>query len=202
MREKKKRGPKNGPNGGKRLLGIKEAYGMARTGRMPLHHADLDEVAYRLALLGANDTMIAEGIKVSQSCVSQWRRAIPSFNAAIERGRLAADATVASSMFRKATGCTYTDQIAVKVKRGKDLEEVQIISIEKTLPPDTIAGIFWLKNRQPTLWRDREAGEEGDDKPRNVQVIFVTAPHQIEPSAAKMKDVTPVFISDPGHADD
>ena len=33
---------------------------------------------------------------------------------------------------------------------------------EETLPPDTTAMIYWLKNRQPALWRDRPA-ESGDE---------------------------------------
>ena len=34
--------------------------------------------------------------------------------------------------------------------------------IEETLPPDTTAMIYWLKNRQPELWRDRPKQDDTD----------------------------------------
>lgn len=33
---------------------------------------------------------------------------------------------------------------------------------EETLPPDTTAIIYWLKNRQPELWRDRPKQDDTD----------------------------------------
>ena len=33
---------------------------------------------------------------------------------------------------------------------------------EETLPPDTTAMIYWLKNRQPELWRDRPTQDDTD----------------------------------------
>lgn len=31
--------------------------------------------------------------------------------------------------------------------------------MERELPPDTTAGIFWLKNRKPKDWRDKQEVE-------------------------------------------
>jgi len=33
---------------------------------------------------------------------------------------------------------------------------VVIKSVTKTVPPDTTALIFWLKNRRPDNWRDKQ----------------------------------------------
>ena len=34
--------------------------------------------------------------------------------------------------------------------------------VEETLAPDTTAMIYWLKNRQPELWRDRPRHDDAD----------------------------------------
>lgn len=35
-------------------------------------------------------------------------------------------------------------------------ERIELFQTEKTVPPDTTAAIFWLKNRKPDVWRDRK----------------------------------------------
>ncbi len=36
----------------------------------------------------------------------------------------------------------------------------RITTIEKEVPPDVTAQIYWLKNRQPQKWRDKPAEEK------------------------------------------
>ncbi len=38
--------------------------------------------------------------------------------------------------------------------------EKRITTIEKEVPPDVTAQIYWLKNRQPQKWRDKPAEEK------------------------------------------
>lgn len=45
----------------------------------------------------------------------------------------------------------------IKTKPDTASSEVVITKIvTKELPPETLAGIFWLKNRKPKVWRDRQ----------------------------------------------
>lgn len=47
-------------------------------------------------------------------------------------------------------------------------ERVEIVELEQEVPPDTTAGIFWLKNRKPEQWnRPTPRIEEDDDIPKN-----------------------------------
>lgn len=47
-------------------------------------------------------------------------------------------------------------------------ERVEIVELEQEVPPDTTAGIFWLKNRKPEQWnRPAPRIEEDDDIPKN-----------------------------------
>jgi hypothetical protein len=38
-------------------------------------------------------------------------------------------------------------------------KEIVQTPVRKYYPPDTTAAIFWLKNRRPDLWRDRNQTE-------------------------------------------
>lgn len=39
--------------------------------------------------------------------------------------------------------------------------------------PDTTAAIFWLKNRRPDLWRDKQHTELSGETVSNLTVTFV-----------------------------
>ena len=45
------------------------------------------------------------------------------------------------------------------VKGVKTTKRIKLKLIEKDVPPDTTAAIFWLKNRKPEEWRDKHETE-------------------------------------------
>jgi hypothetical protein len=53
-------------------------------------------------------------------------------------------------MFKRATGYSCRET-RVNVIDG----EVVLTELVKNYPPEVTAQIYWLKNRQPKLWRDR-----------------------------------------------
>lgn len=68
-------------------------------------------------------------------------------------------------------------QQAIKVKdvyfdeegRRCEKERVEIVELEQEVPPDTTAGIFWLKNRKPDQWnKPAPRIEEDADIPKDV----------------------------------
>lgn len=79
-------------------------------------------------------------------------------------------------MYDKAFGLKIKTQQAIKLKdvyydeegRRCEKERVEIVELEQEVPPDTTAGIFWLKNRKPEQWnRPAPRIEEDDDIPKN-----------------------------------
>jgi len=109
-----------------------------------------DAMAYRLALLGASPEAFAEAFSTTPETISQWRSRYPSFDLSIRRGALQADAFVAQSLYRRATGYTHFET-KIATHEG-------IITDERTyakhIPPDVKAAIFWLKNRAQMQWRE------------------------------------------------
>lgn len=109
------------------------------------------EQAYKLALLGATDKQMADFWGVTEKTVNNWKNEHPDFFQSLKTGKLHADATVAQSLYRRANGYSHE---GVKIHWDKEGREYRAHYLEQ-YPPDTTAAIFWLKNRQPELWRDK-----------------------------------------------
>lgn len=81
------------------------------------------------------------------------------FRDEIDSGAVVANAKVAESLFKRATGYSHPDT-HISNHKGN----ITQTAIVKHYPPDTVAAIFWLKNRQKGEWRDRqEVGHDVSD---------------------------------------
>ena len=74
-------------------------------------------------------------------------------------------------LYKKAVGYKEKRQVPIKVRETTNgegsKEKVEIIEVEDYYPPETSAQIFWLKNRNPQMWRDkREVEMEVENKNR------------------------------------
>lgn len=118
-----------------------------------------DEQAYRLALLGKTVEEIADSFGESKTTIKRWFKEHPSFWSAVTRGREYADAQVAESLFKRATGFRTKEQRAFVRSVGDFSQVVEVKDIEIHYPPDPGAAMNWLKNRQPDKWRDKQQVE-------------------------------------------
>jgi hypothetical protein len=124
-------------------------------GRPTDYRPEFAEQAKILCEAGATDADLADEFGVTVQTLRNWRRNHPAFFAAIKLNKPIADAEVERSLYERATG--YTRE-SVKIFCGKDGEVTQVKFLEH-VPPDPTAMIFWLKNRQPDIWRDRRETE-------------------------------------------
>lgn len=120
-------------------------------GRPTLYRDAYPEQARKLCLLGATDAELADFFEVSESTLNEWKLAHPEFPESIKQGKRQADASVADRLFQRAMGFEHAE-VDIRVI------DHQIIKtpITKIYAPDTTAAIFWLKNRQPKQWRDKQ----------------------------------------------
>lgn len=109
------------------------------------------EQAKKLCRLGATDADLADFFGVTFQTINNWKVQHPKFFESLKLSKEEADQRVEQSLFNRAMGysCNEDDIRVVN-------NEIVITPTIKHYPPDTTAMIFWLKNRKPTEWRDKQ----------------------------------------------
>jgi hypothetical protein len=125
-------------------------------GRPSKYRPEFAKQVEKLCKLGATDKEISDFFSISESTLNEWKKGHEEFSESIKSGKTLADANVADRLYQRAMGFEH-DSEEIKVVsdgtgRGSSIERV---AIRKIYPPDTIAAIFWLKNRQKEKWRDK-----------------------------------------------
>ncbi len=125
-------------------------------GRPPKYQPDFARQAAKLCALGATDEDLAEFFAVNVRTIGRWKVEHEAFCGALKLGKGAVDDKVERSLYQRAVGYSY-DTVKVFTHQG------QVIRAEhrEHYPPDTTAAIFWLKNRRPEEWRDKQDVNHG-----------------------------------------
>lgn len=118
------------------------------------YKAEFAKQAEKICLLGATDEFLANYFEVDVSTIGNWKNVHSEFLEAIKRGKHDADAKVAESLFGRAVGFAHNE---TKVFNNQGV--IVTHDVMKRYAPDPTAAIFWLKNRQPKLWRDKQETE-------------------------------------------
>lgn len=130
----------------------------------PKYH---DAWAWSLAIKGATDKELAEAFKVSQRTINRWKKDHPSFLEALQRGKDAADAEVEKSLFKRAIGFEYEEsEKIIEVNNDGGSRLAKIRTVNKLVPPDTMAIMYWLNNRKRKSgeWAQRQEVEVTTDE--------------------------------------
>ncbi|MEW4152194.1 hypothetical protein Q0N88_18905 [Bacillus thuringiensis] len=119
---------------------------------------------------GLVEEQIAHNMGVSRSTLSNWKNRHPLIIQALAKGKEVSDREVENALFKRATGYTYEEVTVEREKVDGELQSIETKRVKRQVPPDTTAIIFWLKNRKPTVWRDRrEIDHSGEMKQTVVQ---------------------------------
>lgn len=128
-----------------------------KNGRPSLYKGEYDEQARKLCLLGATNDELADFFEVNVDTIHEWKKTKTSFSDAIKKGKQFADANVADRLYQRAMGFEHDSEEIKVLPLGNGMgSEIERVPVVKVYPPDTTAAIFWLKNRQPKIWRDKQ----------------------------------------------
>ena len=123
-----------------------------------------DDVKEKLILVegwardGLTDEQIANNLGIGTSTLYKYKNEHTEFVEALKRGKEVIDMEVENALLKRALGYTYdetTKEIVLDSVTGKNKLAVTKV-VKKEVQPDTTAQIFWLKNRKPKVWRDRQ----------------------------------------------
>lgn len=141
-------------------------------GRPSKYKNEFPEQARKLCMLGATDKDMAEFFEVGESTLNRWKTEYPEFRESLKGGKLMADASVAESLYKRATGYEHPED-DIKVVAG----EIVITPTIKHYPPDATSMIFWLKNRRPDLWREKQKPDAPtDNMAKTLQDLIAKLP--------------------------
>lgn len=115
---------------------------------------------------GLADEQVAHNMGIAYSTYKEWVKRFPALSATIKKGKEPVDIEVENSLLKRAMGFTYeettTDVEQIPTSKTDEdgnpiiREIVHTKTVVKTALPDTAAMIFWLKNRRPDRWRDKQ----------------------------------------------
>lgn len=96
---------------------------------------------------GLTDNEIAKNIGISRKTLSVWKGKNVLIRNTLKNNKEIADLIVENALFKSATGYDYDEDI---VLNGK------VVTITRHVPASNTAQIFWLKNRMPDRWREKQ----------------------------------------------
>jgi len=113
---------------------------------------------------GAIDEDVAKKLGIAKVTLWRYISIHEELAKVVNRGKDIADAEVEAALYRRAVGFEYVEE-TVKTRPAPGENGAEIVverkTTTKTVLPDTTAGIFWLKNRQPERWRDVQKHDHG-----------------------------------------
>lgn len=115
---------------------------------------------------GLTDEQIAHNMGIRRTTLTDWQKRFPVISATLKAGKAPVDIEVENALLKRALGFTYeetttdVEQIPTS-KKDEDgnpifMEIRKTKTVTKTALPDVTAQIFWLKNRRPDRWREKQ----------------------------------------------
>lgn len=120
-------------------------------GRPTRYQEIFNSQAEKLCKLGATDKDLADFFGVAEQTINNWKNKYPSFLESIKEAKDDLDTRVERSLFERATGYSHPEDKIFNAN-GEPL----VVPTIKHYAPDPTSIIFWLKNRQPDKWRDKQ----------------------------------------------
>lgn len=107
---------------------------------------------------GLIDEQIAANIGITTTTLYDWKKKYADFSDALKKGKETSDYEVENALYKSATGYEYEERKEVQeVVDGVMRKRVEIT--RKQFPPNATSAIFWLKNRKPDKWRNKQGIE-------------------------------------------
>lgn len=102
---------------------------------------------------GLSNVDIAKNLGINTDTLYEYKKKYPDFADTLKRGQEITDFRVENSLYKRAVGYTYEE---IKKRHDKDGNLIETTVTTKHVFPDVTACMFWLKNRKPSAWREKQ----------------------------------------------
>lgn len=100
---------------------------------------------------GLIEKQIAKNMGVAESTLRGWKNRFPEIAEALRKGKEVVDREVENALYKRALGYWVTETETTTYSDGT----TKTTEKRRHIVPDTTAQIFWLKNRKPDQWREK-----------------------------------------------
>lgn len=112
---------------------------------------------------GLSNEQLADKMGINAGTLYRWKDKYSEICEAIKKGKAPVDFKVENQLLKSALGYYVTVKKPVKLRmkkqeKGVTLEKeiIEYTDEEIYIPPNPAAIFFWLKNRKPDKWRDKQ----------------------------------------------
>lgn len=107
---------------------------------------------------GLTDDQIAFNIGINPKTLYDWKNKHSKICNALKKGKEVVDRQVENALLKRALGYDYEETTLERTwnEASECWDMVPTKVVHKKQTPDTTAAIFWLKNRKPKEWRDKQ----------------------------------------------
>lgn len=111
---------------------------------------------------GYRDEDIYKTLGIARQTFYNWMEKYPEFAESVRKGKAVVDAEIENELLENARGRYYWEETQELVEKtdpetGRKKQEMTTTKkVLKFIKPDTTAQIFWLKNRKPGEWREKQ----------------------------------------------
>ena len=123
----------------------------ALVGRPDGYRPEYAAIAHAMCRLGATDFDLAQEFNCTTPTIWRWRSKHGEFFNATMAGREVFDDRVERALAMRAVGYSYHSEKVFQFEG-----QVVRAQVVEHLPPDTNACRFWLMNRRPEQWREKQ----------------------------------------------
>ena len=123
-------------------------------GRPTKWNKEIRESIKIMARKGFIDKEMCAVLHISEPTLTGWKKKYPEFFTSLNDWKHEANENVVRSLYERACGYEHPED-KIFCHNGEIISE----RVTKHYPPDATSIIFWLKNREPNKWRDKQEVE-------------------------------------------
>jgi len=102
---------------------------------------------------GLSNVDIAKNLGINTDTLYEYKKKYPDFADTLRKGQEITDFRVENALYKRAIGYSYEE---IKKRHDKDGNVIETTITTKHVFPDVTACMFWLKNRKPSEWREKQ----------------------------------------------
>lgn len=113
-----------------------------------------------IARLYISDEEIAAQLNITEQTLNNWKKEHKDFFASLKKGKADRNKQVENALFKRCLGYEYEEKVYRPDENGKQkLVEVKV----KRQPPSDVAIIYFLNNRDPENWSNKNYHEHAGE---------------------------------------